>query len=259
MISIKLIDDHGCANNFITLVQISRTPNDDALIDSLPHTVVGSFEIGNLIDDLRRVRIQHFCVMLHMPALKAINIINKDYTMNIFDGLTEKLDKSTATELPERLIAPYGDKLPEDGLLQYMAVETIADVIALSGPKAVIVLRDDQKRLLSCIAQYPDLFGFRAVVLSGVPGATYSGEFDSVTWELPRVAYHSVVNDLIEIGRREELAGKEKIDSSIYKTEMNRITRKSGDVKTFEAFDVPMSVVKGSLPSEDSSGVAEDE
>lgn len=261
MIIIKLVDDHGRSDNFITLLQISHLEADDALVESLPSAVVGSYEIGVLIDDLRRVNIGRFCVMLHLPALRAINIINKDYTMNIFDGLTEKIDRNEDNKLPERLIAPYGDKLPEDGLLQYVAVETIADVIALSGPKAVVVLRDDQTRLLSCLSEYPDLFGFRAVVLSGVPGATYSGEFDSITWQLPRVAYHSVVNDLLEVGRRAELADKKETDDSIYKTEMSRITRKSGDVKAFEAFDVPMEVLHGSkaLKPEDATGVAEDD
>jgi len=261
MIIIKLVDDHGRSENFITLIQVSHEDVDYALVDSLPSAVVGSYEIGVLIDDLRRINIAHFCVMLHLPALKAINVINKDYTMNIFDGLTEKTDRSNNKELPERLIAPYGEKLPEDGLLQYVAVETIADVIALAGPKAVVTLRDDQVRLLSCISEYPDLFGFRAVVLSGVPGATYSGEFDSITWQLPRVAYHSVVNDLLEVGRRAELADKKEIDGSIYKTEMDRITRKSGDVKSFEAFDVPMEVAHAAvaLKPESANGGAEDD
>jgi len=246
MIHIKLIDDHGNDSNFVTLVQTSVGDANDALVDSLPKVARGAYEIGILMDDLRLISIQHFCVILHMPSLGHTNVINKDYNMNIFDGLTTHIDNKS--DLPERLIAPYGDTLPEDGLLQYVAVETVADVIALSGPKAVIVLRNDQERLLKCLSSFADLFGFQAVVLAGVPGATYTGEFDSVTWELPRVAYHSVINDLAEANRRQESADDEHANSSIYNKEMSRITRKSGGVKTFEAFDVPLSM-RGAAPA----------
>lgn len=182
------------------------------------------------------------CV-LRMPALGTTTLLNEGTTMDIFNTMHAHVDK--AKEFPERLICPAGETVPEDGVVQFVTVETLADVLVERPANTVIMFRDDQHDLVKCLIEYSALFGCEPVILSGVPSVTYSGEFDKITWSVQRLAYHTIVNDLLEVQRRNRDMQSEIKASSVGERERASFTRKDGSVKEFRAFSMPPSLGRG--------------
>lgn len=154
--------------------------------------------------------------------------------MDLFNLMAEKVDKPQ--ERPYRMVCPSSEAVPQDGMLKYITIETLGDLLAEMPANTVIMFRDDQKDLLQCVVDYPHLFGWDAIIVTGVPGVAYPPEFESVTWQLNRLPYHTVVNDLVELERRHVELAEEKKGSSIYEKEKAQYTRKSGDIKAFTGF-----------------------
>lgn len=180
--------------------------------------------------------------------------------MNLLNHLASHSDKRE--EMPQRLICPTSASLPQDGMLEYIGVETLADIVNDKNMTGVLTFRPDQQELLKCYVQYYKLFGSVPVVLSGVPGVEYNADFENNTWDCQRVAYHTVVNDLLELSRREGELKAERKNSSIYEKERSTYTRKSGDVKAFTAFDMPQgaqTLAHGKPDSEEPANAPEGE
>lgn len=69
----------------------------------------------------------------------------------------------------------------------------------VNSPDAIIAT--DDIRLLSCVIEYGDLLNAEFVLLTGVPNAVYTAEFDLVTWPLDRLSYDELLSDVVASGR----------------------------------------------------------
>lgn len=167
--------------------------------------------------------------------------------MDIFNNMHENLDK---VDLPNRLIAPSLSTIIENSHLEFITVETISDLLQPLKPNTVITFRPDQFPLLNCFREYSELFGVIPTVITGVPNSTYTGDFEAAVWDLVKVPYHTVVNDLIETVRRGKETAADVVASSVYNKEQAQITRKNGTIKEFTAFDMPGSTPPGT-PSDE--------
>lgn len=158
---------------------------------------------------------------------------------------------------PCMMVAPILADVPPDSLLSFETVESFVDLLrARDNHKVVVMIRDDQLEMVECYAAHPALFEFEMVVITGLPGATYSPEFESACYRLARVAYHTLVGDLAELMRRGEAMAAENRSErgGIYQDEKKQYTRKDGSVKEFKAFDAPnmplADVVPGTVSEE---------
>jgi len=202
----------------------------------LPRSVKGTAHVRSIIEHARLIPKDVATVFMHLPTLGTINHLNRN-AMNIFEHMSQAIDK--VPEFPDRLVCPASSMVPTDGLMEFMAVEKLEDVLRESKPNAVLMFREDQRDLLKCYVEYSKLFGTEPVVLAGVPGIDYTAEFDSDTWSLRRVTYHSMVNDLLEANRRDTAMQAEVKHNSQEARERAAYTKKSGHVKEFNAFKAP--------------------
>lgn len=230
---ISLFGDDGQLKALVTIDPPNR-------FGAFPDAVSGSVACRDLINFLRQTPPTWGVVFLHVLATNTINPINRS-NMNILDVLDGEKEKEVQdSELPQRFVCPAtSDTLPNDGVLHFVTVGKLADLLQDEPGNTVYMFDSKSEPALKCLVEYFELFGFAPVLLTGVPGVTYSPAFENLTWSLQRAAYHATVNDIIEFKRRAELAAAEKRDTSIYATEQARITRKSGEVKRFTAFDAP--------------------
>lgn len=163
----------------------------------------------------------------------------------LLDMMSEHLDKPTKAL---RLVAPNLREIPEDSLLQYNSIEEVKDLLAPQDHGVVLTFSDDTTALLDMWVNYIDQFDGEPVVVTGVPGADYSPEFEKVAYKLQRVAYHTLISDLVEEARRETSMTEEEKETSIYAREKAQFTRKSGKVKEFAAFDAPNLTLEAGEP-----------
>lgn len=140
---------------------------------------------------------------------------------------------------PIRLIHMEPTVIPEDSLISMETIETLSDLFIERAGNVSLVFTPDTLRVLECWTTFPDLFRYEPAVLSGVPGVEPSADFDKLTYNLSRVAYHSVTADIAEEVRRAESMTDEEREASIYARERSQYTNKKGGVKEFRAFDAP--------------------
>lgn len=108
----------------------------------------------------------------------------------------------SAPKLPEQMIVPRVDKVDESDVIRVKRVETLADLATLPFDGAVSI---DEGALMKIALDNPELVGVRLVVLSGVPGAVYSAAWDQATWGLERIAYDTVVNEIVTVERVDKM------------------------------------------------------
>lgn len=225
------------------LVRIgSIIATSDEEVDSLSsyHSIrTGPSSNGKLLAACRTVSLRDAQIYLLLDKLGTITLLNgadqKGTDMDIFNQLHSHVDK--APEFPLMMVAPITPSIPEDGMLTYRTIEKMSDLLVPPKANEVILFREDQKELLTCLCEYPALFSVDVVMVTGMPATTYSPEFESVMWDKPKVAYHSVVNDLIEMQRRISDSAEDVKSSSVYATEQKNFVRKTGNVKVFTDFE----------------------
>lgn len=231
---ISLFGDDGQLKALVTIDPPNR-------FGAFPDAVSGSVACRDLINFLRSTPPSWGVVFLHVLSTNTINPINRS-NMNILDVLDGQQEvEARESELPQRFICPAASELPSDGILNFVTVAKLADLLQQEAGNTVFMFDDKSEHVLKCLVEYFELFGYAPVLLTGVPGVNYSPSFENMTWSLQRAAYHATVNDILEFKRKAELSAAERRDSSIYATEQARITRKSGEVKRFTAFDAPQA------------------
>lgn len=248
MKKIKLRNEAGEEVGIITIVRHD-------CVDRLPDTVVGAEQCGNLIRAMHHLPQSYGFALLELPGLKVVNKLNRsNCNMDIFNNMVEKVASAETERDAIRLVCPSTERLPQDGMLEYVTIEAIGDLLATHGSNVVFMFHPDNAKLLKCFVEFSHLFGQTPTVISGVPEVNYDPDFENVTWSLHRVAYHSVVNDLLEVARRDRDMSEDKKNSSIYEREKATYTRKTGETKRFTAFDV-----NAKPASADDEATAEDE
>lgn len=221
-----------------TIIIVCKGRND--ALELLFPTVIGTEKCRRVISAMRSVPLKNACIFMHVEAVGFFSLLNQnplfgDFQMDIFNQLHAHIDKAAVN--PLLMIAPISNTIPEDGMLVYRTVEKLGDLLETPKANEVVLVREDQHDILKCLCEYTALFGVDVIVVSGLPGTTYSPEFESIVWDKPKLAYHSAVNDLIEVQRRETDTAADVKGSAIYGKEQQSFVRKTGNVKIFTEFE----------------------
>jgi len=150
--------------------------------------------------------------------------------MNIEAAMAQNEAQKTIenSDLKPLLIAPITEQLPDDGILEYVTVESIYDFAKFTAGSVVLV-RSEAFDMLRVVSENSKWFGVTLKQLTGVPGADYNVAFDQVVWNLERVAYAPLVSELaldMEVAKET----REK-NLSVHDRERAQFTRADGSVK----------------------------
>lgn len=152
----------------------------------------------------------------------------------------ERKEAAKEREVKKLFVAPATPLLPDDGVLKYVTVESVYDVNNVPD-RSVMLFSIDALPVLACVSENPGLFDVELVVLSGLPEAEYSAEFDKAVWQLERVAYAPLIND-IRVAAESE-ANLQATQATRHDHEIRKTTKASGDVKDFSNFTIGGSKV----------------
>lgn len=148
-------------------------------------------------------------------------------------------DKEKEDTKPLRMVSFAPDPLPVESILGFEIIESVGDILRSRQADVCLVFAPEAFPVLKCWVENKDVFPESPVYLTGVPGAEQNLEFEKYVYDLPRMAYHTVVGDLSEAVRRADNMTDTERASSIYAREQDQITRASGFKKDFNAFSAP--------------------
>lgn len=220
-----LYDDAGKLTATVTVL---RNPRSDNVTDH----VFGSAACRAVMNVFRAIPPGLAYVSAFYPDLNRRVIINHPplgAPMDLSNIYSEREDDKTSA-LPTRLVAPAMHVVPADSLISFAQVETIADVLAAE-PRSVLLFSESALELLAVVVDHPVLFGFNTMVLTGLPTAEYSNQFESKTYSLERLAYATFTNELVEATR--VAAALKEEGKTPYEREREQFTRADGSVKAF--------------------------
>jgi hypothetical protein len=173
----------------------------------------------------------------------------------IIDMLAGSMDdKNDAKRI--RFVCPSLPIVPSDSVFDFVSFTDLKGLIAeLDEPSSQRVLMVSEKEypVLELWSSNLDLFERMPVLMTGIPDANYESDFDAITYDFERAAYHSVVAEALEYVRREDSMTEQEKEDSVIKKEQSTFTRKNGTVKEFTAFDAPL------LPGSSSYGGRKEE
>lgn len=130
------------------------------------------------------------------------------------------------------LVAPNPDKLPDDGILNFVVIEDFFDFADVPS-HSVALVRPEFYPLLKLLAENAPLFNLEVRTLVGLGNVEYTVDFEAATWNLERVAYAPLLTDL---RLEKNLADQLKAESaSVHDVERSRSYRKDGTVKPHDA------------------------
>lgn len=135
-------------------------------------------------------------------------------------------------------VMPSTDVLPNDGILEYVTLESLYDFKSIPA-RSVVQVRMEEYDVLGAAVSLSSMLALDLKVLSGVPSADYDIGFDRETWAIERVSYAPLVSELaleMEIARQTV-----KNDASHHDKERAQFTRADGTVKKQTEFDVVTS------------------
>jgi len=134
----------------------------------------------------------------------------------------------------ELFIYPATDELPNDGLLTFQTVETVYDLKGVPD-RAAIAIRTEQVAMISLVAANNNVFGVTLRVLTGVPGAEYTIDFESAVYALEKVAYAPLVSELsLAADIAAQLRASERTVNDL---EREKFVRSTGLPKEHRSFD----------------------
>lgn len=223
------------------------------MFDPIVKHIWGRANARTVMEMFKKVPSEIAVVLAYYPKLKHSVLLNadlfsKDKDMDL-SHIYANRDEAKASALPIRMVAPLPGIMPDDSVVKFVTIESIKDVLD-ADERAVLLFGPDQQELLQCVVDHPALFDFNPMVLSGVPTADYSAQWESATYSLERVAFASLVNDLVERGRVASALADQ--NTTPYEKEKKQYTRKDGGVK--ELKDVRIA---GSATLEEEESVVE--
>lgn len=158
---------------------------------------------------------------------------------NVVESYNKRSLANTKTEVSKTLfVAPSPDELPDDGVLEYVTVETIFDLKTVPD-RSVVLVREEQLEMIRCIAENSTVFDLKFATLTGLPGANYSVSFDEATWAFDKVAYAPFISELRVAGEIESQL--EAQNRTVHDVEREKYTRKTGEVKAHTNFSLARS------------------
>lgn len=201
---------------------------------------------------VRNVRPEHapgvFRLATTVPCAKGLVFVQyRDGTVTTTNGnqlmdllaQEKKLDRTDAALAQNRvMICPKTDILPEDGVFEFRTVENVKDLTLDVSDDTVLMFgsSEESKKLLTVLVAYADLFGMQPVVLTGVPRADYSVQFEDVTFPCPKVSHAEAVDAAKHVAEVSEKVARAD------KSEKGRSSRREGKYadggNKFSKFDV---------------------
>lgn len=133
------------------------------------------------------------------------------------------------------MVAPFGDSLPDDGVLHYSVATSVRDLLEAQDG-TVLLFEEKNLPLLEMLVKYQDEFSCRVKTLEGLPGSTYATWFTGATWTQDGVSYSGFLSELSLAASAE----RELLEKSMTKHDRERAqyARKDGTVKDQSRFDV---------------------
>lgn len=222
---LMLHGDDGLLNAVATVL---RNPQYNSSVDR----VFGAAQSRASLEMLRAIPFNMALVSVYYPALDRRVIINQPIgsTMNDEYIYGSSNPPTAAKELPRRLIGPAMSVTPPDKTVTFCEVHNVKDVLD-SPPQSVLLFTDSDLELLQVVVDHPLLFGFNCFVLTGLPTADYSTQFEASTYKQDKVPYATFVNELLETARVAEALRDES--QTNYQREQKHFTRRDGSVKEF--------------------------
>lgn len=157
-----------------------------------------------------------------------------------------------ASSLPSLFLSPIGTEIPEDGILEYITVDTALDLLSAAGTgrTTVVLIREDQKDMVRVVCEHDHVLGVNVFAMFGVPASVYNPWFDEVTFAKERVSYSPFVSELRIV---KDVASQVEANrpKTTMEREQNTYTRKNGSVK-------PISAAQVSVGDEDEIDYIED-
>lgn len=164
-----------------------------------------------------------------------------------------KDDESRKTKKPILFVAPLGSVVPDDGVLNYLTLDTAVQFLtAASLDKTdVILVREDQAPLLKAICENADVFDVEVRTLYGVPESDYKVWFDEATFGVDRISYSPFVSELRIAHDVVEMQERSR-ERSVIEKEESTFVRKTGLVKGLKKTDIQVGLEDGDdLPTDE--------
>lgn len=197
-----------------------------------------------VLEVLRAVPLELMSVRVQYPTVSPLWVVLNsfhltDHKMNLEQFINDEVvPKSVVKTL---FVAPLGAEIPDDGMLEYSSVEKVYDLSA-TPDRNVVLFSPAALPVLKCITENSVLFGLELRVLSGLPKTEYTSDFDSIVWNLERVAYSPLLNEL----RVQSDIEKQLESQSVFQHDDERksFTRSNGSVKELRdvvSLEIPSS------------------
>lgn len=151
--------------------------------------------------------------------------LNREYLRSVNEAVN-------AVDVKSILVCPSTVELPDDGMLNFTRVATVFDLKDVPS-QSVVQFDHLQHDMLKLICDNAAVMNLEVRLLVGVPTAEYTADFDSVTWQLERIAYAPFLTDL----RLAKDLGKqlEEESATAYDIERKSVERSDGSVKPHDA------------------------
>jgi len=175
---------------------------------------VSEFSAPYVFQRLRKLPICKHAVIAHYLESGDFVTINQDQAMDILQALGRNTISRSAPQSEVRvMVCPQTDVVPDDGVFDFRTVESVKDLLADFDNTTILMFpaTDIGKRLLEMFVSYADVVKVQPVVVTGIPRADYSIEFESVTFPAPKISYHEAfeagvtkTNDAIKTARSDK-------------------------------------------------------
>lgn len=150
--------------------------------------------------------------------------------------LERAIDNAKA-EYSTMFVAPRPDESPDDGILVYADVVSVKDLLP-NADRHVLLFSEQDSDLLEMLIKYQDRFEIRPQVLVGLPSASYSPWWDSVTWMLDKSSYPTLISELSldnRVNEEQRVANRSTVE-----VEQDQYTRKDGTVKDHTKYELSL-------------------
>jgi hypothetical protein len=137
-----------------------------------------------------------------------------------------------AVDVKSILVCPSTVEVPDDGMLNFVRIANVFDLRDVPS-QSVVQFDHMQHDMLKLICDNAAVMNLEVRLLVGLPEAEYTADFDSVTWQLERIAYAPFLTDL----RLAKELGKqlEEESATAYAVERRTVERSDGSVKVHDA------------------------
>lgn len=179
-----------------------------------------------------RLRVSYPGISTEVIDFISYEDVNMDIAAQVALREAQAFNNDEKNEVRQLFVCPSADKVPDDGILTYVTMESIYDVRDF-GAGVVVMVSPDRSEALSLLVSNVPIFKVRMIVLTGVPGCEYTPEFDRATWSCEKASYAAIVSEINDARVTQQAAADEK--STKHQREKKAFTRADGTIKSHVA------------------------